>query len=518
MVGVRGKPASPVQQGIVLGLAFFAAYLLTRTRDIGGDGATFAAAVDGMLAGNGIAREVFHPHHPLFNPIVGGVTWIVRQLGFHPLVADVGAGVAAFFAAVVVAGLVPLLRGAGVPEGAALLAAAITGASGGLWQYATCMEVYALAAAAVLLWLAVLGRREPRPLAAGAALATCVLGHLAAGLLVVPTAVRLRKRPRAVLVACGAGLAMGAVALIAIFAAFHRAFAPEDWLRLVRPRYTGEYLGAPGSGPPWQALVSLCLWRWYAGVPVFARSVSRWLDMTGTAATAILLVMAVAGVVVAVRDRHPLAVTAGLGVAAYVPLWVLWDVGNVEHAVASVPLFATLLAFGCTAFPRRLAAVLLGTALAALLLVNGLASALPQSRPENGREWVIASFVRGQVPKEAVVLSVGMDPRLRLALPYLAGRRVVMLTLDVDSARNQGRPALDGLAYWLRAGSQAPAVWLTPDVLDPTSARWVEKMGIPPGVWSRVVRAVTPVERQVLEPDGIVVREPFVLTRVTLAR
>ena len=38
------------------------------------------------------------------------------------------------------------------------------------------------------------------------------------------------------------------------------------------------------------------------------------------------------GLVAAVADRHPLAVTASLAIAAYLPLWLMWDVGNVEQS------------------------------------------------------------------------------------------------------------------------------------------------------------------------------------------
>jgi hypothetical protein len=517
MFGVRAKPATPTQQGLVIGVAFFVAYLLTRTRDLVGDPTIFAIAVDSFLGGRGIRHEFFHPHHPLFNPLVAAITWFLHVLGFHPFIVDVGAGVAAFFAATVVAALVPLLRRAGVGEGPALLAAAAAGASGGLWQFATCMEVYGLTAAAVLLWLTVVGQRRPAALASAASLAAVTLAHLASGVLVLPTAIRLRKRMGAMVVAVGAGLTLAATALITIFILFHHASTPQQWLHLVIPGYAEDYLGRSTRGPWLQTLVDLALWGWYHGVPVFSPDAARWLDVAGAFAVAILLVVLAAGVLAAVRDRHPLAVTAALAIAAYVPLWLIWDVGNVEHAVAAVPLFATLIAFGAAKLPRRRGQIALGTALLLLLLVNGLASAVPQSRPENGREWVIASFVSANVPKDAVVLSVGVDPRLRLSLPYLSGRRVVMLTLDVLSARAQGRSPLQALDYWMGAGINAPSVWVTTDVLDPGSVAWVERLGIPASTWSRVVSAGRPVQRRVLEPDGVVIRQSFVLTELIVA-
>ncbi len=517
-MGARGKPASPVQLGVVTGAVFFIVYLLTPTRDLVGDETFFALAVDGFFTGKGLPREFFHPHHPLFNPLVAAVTWVVRLLGFRPIILDVGAGVAAFFAAAVVAALVPLLRHAGVREGPALLAAAVAGASGGFWRFATCMEVYTLTAAAVLLWLATVGRDRPAPLASGASLAVSTLAHLAAGLLAVPTAIRFRKRPRAMAAALGLGLTLATITVILVFVYFLHAYTPRRWLSLLLPDYTSGYLGNSTEGTLLRTVADLAVWGWYRRVPIFPPATSRWLDVASGVALAILLVTLIAGVLVAARDRNPIAVTAALGLAAYVPLWLVWDVGNVEHAVAVTPLFATLIAFGAARLPGRSGEIGLATVLAVFFVVNGLASAVPQSRPENGRDWVIATFVFDNVPKDAVVLSLGVDPRLRLSLPYLSGRRVVTLRLDVESARSQGRSPMDGLAYWMDAGTAGRSVWVTPEVLDPRSASAVQRMGIPVELWSRVVQAARPVERRVLEPDGLVIREPFVLTRITLAK
>jgi hypothetical protein len=511
------KRATATQQALVIGGVFFVAYLLTRTRDLGGDDTVFAMAVDGFLSGGGPTREVFHPHHALFNPLVVAVCWLLRLVGLHPFVADVGAAIAALFAAAVAGGLVPLLRQAGLTEGPALLTAAVAGASGGLWQYGTRMEVYALATAAVLLWLAVVGRGRPGPLSAGASLVASMLGHLATTVLLVPTAIRFRKRPAALATAVAVGVGLTAVGLIAMFVLVDHAYTPRQWLRVVAPGHGDDYLAPPRPPGMARALAGLVLWRWYDRVPVFSDATSRWLDLAGGLAVALLLVALVAGALSAVRDRHPLAVTAALGIAAYVPLWLVWDVGNPEHAVAAIPLFAALVAFGAAKLPRRIGSPALGAVLVLLLLVNGLASAVPQSRVENSRECVIASFVSATLPEDAVLLAVGIDPALRLSLPYLSGRRVVTLTLDVDSARTQGLPPAEGLAYWLRAGRAARSVWVTPDVLDPSTATWMHRLGIPPAAWTRFVAAIRPGQRAALPLDGVVIREPFVLTEITLA-
>lgn len=516
-MGAGRKRATPAQQALVVGAAFFVVYLLTLTRDLGGDDTVFAMAVDSFLSGGGPSREVFHPHHALLNPLVAGVCWLLRFAGFHPFVADVGAAVAALFAAAVAGGLVLVLQRAGVSEGPALLAAAVAGASGGLWQYGTCMEVYALSAATVLLWLAVVGGNRPDPVPVGASLSASMLGHLAAGLLVVPTAIRMRRRPAALVQALAIGLGLTSAVLIAMFVLFHHAYTPRQWLQVVVPGHSEAYLRSPKPGAMLRALHGLAVWGWYRKVPVFSAATSHWMDVAGGVAVVLLLGVLAVGVFAATRDRHPLAVSAALALAAYIPLWLVWDAGNPEHAVAATPLFATLVAFGGAKLPRRTGEVATSAALVLLLVVNGLASAVPQSRVENSRECVIASFVSASLPADAVLLTVGVDPTLRLSLPYLSGRRVVTLTLDVDSARTQGRPTLDGLAYWLRAGRAARSVWVTPDVLDPRTAMWMEQLGIPAAIWGRFVAAVRPGQRRVLPLDGVVIREPFALTEITLA-
>ncbi|HVN32878.1 MAG TPA: hypothetical protein VMT45_12925 [Thermoanaerobaculaceae bacterium] len=511
------RPATAAQQAFLVGAVFFVVYLLTRTRDLGGDDTVFAMAVDGFLSGGGPSREVFHPHHLAFNPLIAALCWLARSVGLHPFVADAGAALAALAAAAVVGGLVVVLRRAGVREGPALLGAAVAGVSGGLWQYATRMEVYALAAAAVLLWLSIVGRDRPAPVPAGASLAACLLAHIAAGLLVIPTAIRMRRRILALVQTLMVGLGLAAVVLCATLVLAHHAYTPRQWLEVASPGHNAAYLRPPRPGALLSTFLGLTVWDWYGTVPVFSAATVRWLNIAGAVAFGLLALMLIAGVRATVRDRHPLAVTAALALAAYIPLWLVWDTGNPEHAVAATPLFAALIAFGAATLPRRIGEVGLTSALALLLVVNGLASAVPQSRPENSRNWVIASFVSTSLPKDALLLSVGVEPTLRLSLPYLSGHRVVTLTLDVNSALRQGRPPLDGFSYWLHAGSSARSVWVTPDVLDPSSVPWIEQLGIPGGNWVRFTSAIRPGERRVLPPDGIVIREPFALTQITLA-
>jgi len=496
----------------VLGVASLVAYLLTRTRDLGGDDTVFAMAVDGFVSGRGAAGELAHPHHPLYNLLVAALLWLLRALGFNPLVSDVGAALSACFAAAVVAGLALMLAKAGMPGGLAMLAAAVAATCGGFWHFATCMEVYALGAAAVLAWLWVVGREQPDGAATGASVALATAAHLVLGLLLLPSLVRLR--PREALRATVTAIGLTALIVVANLSLFHHAHTPAAWLRTITPGY-GAYLVTPKPLAALSAMRNLAVWGWYREVPLFTQSVARAFDGAGAIATAVLVLLLLAGVVAAVRLRPPLAATAGLALAAFVLLWLVWDVGNVEHVVAATPLFAVLIAYGAQELGPRGGTLALAGVLVVFLVSNGLGSAVPQARQENSRTCMVASFVSENTPADAVVISVGTDARVRLALPYLSGRRVVDLTLAVASARRQRQPATVALAYWSDTARSARHVYALPDVFAPSSLAWVERIGLPTDRFAAVVAGFHVVRRHELPADGVVLDAPFVLREIS---
>lgn len=515
----RGRrPATPAHVGIVLGAVAVVAYALTRTRDLGGDDTVFATAVDLALRGGDPGRELLHVHHPLYNPLVLVVAQVFRLVGATVFVPDIGAWVAAAGAALVVGGLVPVLRRAGLGEAASLLGATLAAVSGGLWMFATVMEVYTLTAAAVLLWLAVAGRDRPRGAPCGGALLGVMLGHLSAGLLVVPTAWRLRRDRPALARALAVGLGLAATVWLALLTLAHGSWSPHAWRELLFGGPEGGYLGAPRPLAALGALRNLTLWTWFARPGVWPPAAVQVGLVLGGAAVVVVALLVVRGLVEAWVRRPPLAVTAALGLGAYLPLWLLWDAGNVEHTVAAVPLLATLAAFGADAFGAAVGRVALGAAVAVLAVVNGVGSALPASRPENCRVWVTAAEVARRLPSGAELLAVGADARLRLGLPYLSGRRVIDLTMAVEGARRQGLSPADGLRAWVTAAGSSRELWALPDVLDPASSRTFAALGLSESAWQQVAGSIFTGESLVIPADGVALREPFVLTRVALAR
>ena len=200
---------------------------------------------------------------------------------------------------------------------------------------------------------------------------------------------------------------------------------------------------------------------------------------------------------------------ACLGLAALLPLWLMWDVGNSEHVVGAVPLLAVLTALGAGALPAPRGEALLGAVAVLLLVANGVGSAAPRTRPESSRTAVIASFVHERVSPEGLVLAVGRDPSLRLGLPYLAGRRVADLTLFAEGARRQGLHPDAALGLWLDRARDVDELWLLDDVLDPSTPTAVAAMGIDGNRWRRAVACLVPGKPVVLPADPVVVRTPM---------
>ena len=189
----------------VLAAASLLLYVITRTRHFGGDDTVFALVVQRWLEVGSFERVFVHPHHLLYNPIVAVCSWLVRAATGGVFVLDVGAAVSAAAAAAAVAGGFLVLRRFRIDENLALLASIVLAVSGGMWRYATRMEVYALAAAGVVVWLAAMSNPSAswRRLAAG--FAAPWLGHSALGLLALPGAWLQRHRPRVLVSALVAG-------------------------------------------------------------------------------------------------------------------------------------------------------------------------------------------------------------------------------------------------------------------------------------------------------------------------
>jgi len=511
------RPATPAQEGAVLGVAAFAVFLLTRTRDVGGDGTVFAVAVERVLEGHRPSWQFFHPHHVLYNPLVAVTTALLRFAGIRILALDGGALVSALAGAAVAGGLVVVLRRHGAGEITALLAAVAAAVSAGLWGFSTRMEVYALEALAALVWLAVVSSPRPKTATAAGSISFAVLAHIAASLLVIPTLVRFWRRPRRGVLAAGLGLAGAGVVLAAALVAGSPGMALPQRLGRIVPASGGSYLGGPSVRGAAHAVAALGAWRWYDAVAVFRPPWPRVFDGAGTVGALILLGLIVFGAATSVRRRSRLGIMAVLGFAAFVPLWLVWDVGNVEHTVVAVPFLAVLAALGAEGLPVRGGKLALGAAVVLLGVTNAVGSAIPQSRPENGRVWIEASFIRSHTDPGAILLTTGLDSRERLGLPYLSGRRIMDLTLLARAARRQSLPPTAALGPWLRAAREAPQLWVIGNLWEPGVATAIAKLGIDPAAWNAVVHRLVPVRRERLEPAGGVITGPFLLTRVWLA-
>lgn len=217
----------------VLAIVWFLVYTLTRTRHFGGDDTVFALVVQRWLELGVFERAFFHPHHLLYNPLVAVCSWLVRAVTGSVFVLDVGAALSAAAAAVTVAGVFLVLRRFRFDDSLALSASTVLAVTGGMWRYATRMEVYTLAAAGVVVWLAAMSneRASWRKLAAG--FAAPWLGHSVLALLAPPGAWLQRSRPRVLAIGLAAGLLVPGVVAAVLLAAVHGAGSASSLMGVV---------------------------------------------------------------------------------------------------------------------------------------------------------------------------------------------------------------------------------------------------------------------------------------------
>ena len=492
-------------------------YVITRTRHFGGDDTVFALVVQRWLEVGSIERVLVHPHHLLYNPLVAACSWLVRALTGSVFVLDVGATVSGAAAAVAVAGVYLVLRRFGIDENIALLSSAVLAVSGGIWRYATRMEVYTLAAAGVVVWLAVMSNPTASWKRLAAGFAAPWLGHSVLGLLALPGAWLNRRRPQVLAKAVAAGVVVPAIVVLGFLAWLHGARSVSAVTVIVVGPGSGRWLSFPDPQAAFAALRGLVALKTYHALPVYSPWMVTLLDVLGVIATVVLAALVVWGAVVTMRDKGRLGVAAILGTAVLVPLWLVWDVGNSEHAVAASPLFAALAAVGASAAGRKVGSLLLTAVATMLLIVNGVGSALLGTQPNLSRTLLVADFVHETLPEGGALVTIGVDPELRLALPHLGGRRVIDLTSIVHSARRAGATPQDALGRWLQLAAAADGRWLLEDPDSAVTEQWIAGLGIPEQAWRSARAMLLLGGSATLEADDVVVREAITLRQLEIS-
>jgi len=436
-------------KALVLAVCAFLLYTATRTRHFGGDDTVFAIAVQRWLDVGALEPTFIHPHHLLYNPMVAGLSWLVR-----------GAAVSAAAAAAAAAGTYLVLRRHEVGDDSALMAAVTLILAGGVWKYATRMEVYTFAAAGVVVWLAAVADRHGSWRKEAVGFAAPWLGHSVLGLLVLPGAWLLRGRPRVLMAAILGGVVVPGAIVVGLLAGVRKVDGLAGVLEIFAGPGLGRWLSAPDPIGALRALHGLVIWQSYRGLPVYPPWVMWTFDMLGAIASAILGALLIWGIVVVLRDGSRVGRTALAGIAVLVPLWLVWDSGNTEHVVAAAPLFVVLVAVGASSIRRRVALAALVVVAVSMLVVNGLGSALLETQPHLSRVMMVADHVQRTVPDGGTLVTIGVDAELRLGLPYLASRHVVDLTSLVHSARRAGAPPTAAVERWLLMTADAQDPWM----------------------------------------------------------
>jgi hypothetical protein len=153
---------------------------------------------------------------------------------------------------------------------------------------------------------------------------------------------------------------------------------------------------------------------------------------------------------------------------------------------------------------------------AALLIVNGVGSALIGTQPHLSRTLMVSDFVRETVPEGGALVAVGMDPELRLALPHLGGRRVIDLTAIVHSARRAGATPQEALERWLQLAAAADDTWLLEDPDSAVVQRWITELGIPEQMWRDARSLLCLGPGVTLAVDDMVIRQSITLRRLEI--
>ena len=501
-------------KALVLAVCAFLLYTATRTRHFGGDDTVFAIAVQRWLDVGALEPTFIHPHHLLYNPMVAGLSWLVRLLTGSVFVLDIGAAVSAAAAAAAAAGTYLVLRRHEVDSDSALMATVMLVLAGGVWKYATRMEVYTLAAAGVVVWLFAVadGRGSWRKEAAG--FASPWLGHSVLGLLVLPGAWLLRGRPRVLTAAILGGVVVPGAIVVGLLAGIRKVDGLAGVPAIFAGPGLGRWLSAPDPLGALRALRGLVVWRSYHALPVYPSWVMWTFDLLGAIAAAVLGALFIWGVVAVLRGGSRVGRVALAGLAVLVPLWLVWDSGNTEHVVAAAPLFAVLVAVGASSIRRQVALASLAAAAVSLLVANGLGSALLETQPHLSRVMVVADHVQRTIPDGGTLVMIGVEAELRLGLPYLASRRVVDLTSLVHSARRAGAPPAAAVERWLQMAEKARDPWMLEDPDSAVVTLWVGELGISEVDWRRTRSRLALAGGATLPADGVAVRSPVILRRV----
>ncbi|MDW8402665.1 glycosyltransferase family 39 protein [Chloroflexus sp.] len=406
---------------LLLGASFVALYLLTLTKVHTYDALSYILDVDRKPW-----PELFHPHHLLYGPLGALIRWLATSLGWQGS-AELWLQVVNALAGAVGVSLTFLLCRAVTGAPIASLAAALSvGWSFAYWYYAVEVEVYTLAAVALIaaLWLLANIARWPTWQTAfwlGVANGMATLGHQTNVLLAVPALVTIgwavldhRARFR-LAVAYSLPLAMivgGAYLWVALGVSGMRRW-DEVWAWLTGYARTGFWGGAidgaklAGLGKGW----------------------SETLAMTGGAIVgAIALGLLLAGWRGMARLPRPLLAGTQSWLLVYSLFFLWWEPDNIEFWIACLPPLALLLSAALAArHPLdRLGvggASIAGLGLAVALLALNLPAIIERGDANRDlQRRIAAALAEISQPGDLIIVPDGV---LELYLPHYWGRDTV---------------------------------------------------------------------------------------------
>jgi hypothetical protein len=493
---------------LLLGGAALAAvllvYLLYPSARYTGDGTLFAYLVRqfGTDSSAHYTRLLLHPHHFLYGPLSVA---FVRFLGPAPegivhfeilrlIHLSSLLGVACL--GVLFAIIHGLSRRILLPLAMTLLLAF----AHGFWFFAVNVEVQTLMLLGLTTFLLVLARVRPGPGGAallGLAHGLAVQAHIVQVLLLLPAVAHLsladrpRGAHRARTVAASLLVYLACLALVA--GAPYLAALPllgvdsvAGFLDYLRPGYpASDYLAGPveGTAAAARSLPGLLVGRWnrYAAAPVVLAAAS--VGLRALLAGLLVLPWLLGRPAPLDAAGRRLRRGALLTLAAFLPLWVLWDVGNAEFLLLALPPGVILLAL---AYHRRLMSrppvlrhATTGLVAATALLLGAyefVTVVRPQAEPANNAALVRTEFLRRNTrPDDLILLSgVGSYRADKFYLPYFGPRR--RLVLQWELLEYGPAAAAEGIRRDLdRAQGAGLRLLVTSDVFEPENLALLEE-------------------------------------------
>lgn len=484
--------------GLVLGSVLML-YLVFPSAAYTGDGTLFADLVRqfGVDESTEYYRLLLHPHHLSYGPLAVA---FVRGLGASPIgIEHVEilrlSHLSSFLSVLALTFLFLVLYRTTRDTLLSLTFTILLAFAHAFWFFSEAVEVQPVMLVTLTLFFLVLSfdRMDIKSAAfLGIACGLAVLSHVIFALLLVPAMMHLLRAPadrntnrhRVFRVATYSTCVLLTAGLpYLLIAPWVGIGSPSDFVHYFRPHYSSaDYLTSPIQGV---VVAARSLEGIFLGRPLQQLLAGSIFENLATGMWVVLRVLLVGLFLGALFLRRSSPATENVQrlrrmavwtLVAFVPLWIMWDVGNPEFLVVALPPVVLLLALAyhrgsATWAERRRQGLLGGIAAVAVLMgaFHFVAIIGPQANPENNPAFIRTEFMRENTgPNDIILISgLGEFEAEKFYLRYFGQRRRLVLqwvAMEGATPTDSARRLRSDLAQSWKAGSR---MFVTSDVFDP---------------------------------------------------